>query len=279
MPIIDAQVHCYEANTPARPWRTDYDHRTPVTGDQMVKAFDKVGVDGAILVSPYGAYGYDASYAVSVQRAHPGRFAIVSPMDPDDPAVEEKVAEWKKQPGAVAVRVLISPSSGNAPDAPGIPRILRAAARHGLVVNLQCGGNLDVGTALIDAHPQTRFALDHLGVSQPRKWPAPADVWDFLPSLLELARRPNVVLKVSGACTMAREPYPYPDLWAPLARVFDAWGLERCLWGSDWTRTQEFVSYEQAIEPFRMNERLSEGERAMLMGGAVAKAYGWMPRQ
>ncbi len=275
--IIDSQVHCYEANTPARPWRTAYDHRTPVTGDQMVKALDNVGVDGAILVSPYGAYGYDASYAVAVQRAHPGRFAIVSPMNPDDPAVEEAVAEWKKQPGAVAIRVLISESSGNDPNAPGIPRILRAAARHGLLVNLQMGGNFKAGTALVDAHPETRFALDHLGFAQPRSWPAPSDAWDDLPSLLELARRPNAVLKVSGACTMAREPYPYPDIWEPLARVFDAWGFERCMWGSDWTRTQELVSYEQAIEPFRLTDRLSESERAMLMGGACARVYGWFP--
>lgn len=111
----------------------------------------------------------------------------------------------------------------------------------------------------------------------PAAGPAPPDVWGCLPHLLELARRPNVVLKVSGTCTMAREPYPYPDLWDPLARLFDAWGFERCLWGSDWTRTQGFVSYEQAIEPFRLTDRLGEIERAMLMGGACAKAYGWVP--
>ena len=275
--IIDAQVHCYEPNTPQRPWRTAYDNRTPVTGDQQVAAMDKVGVDGAILVSTYGAYGYDASYVAEVRRAHPDRFAIVSPADPDDPAVDDVIAEWKNTPGAVGIRVLISDSSGLDPNAPGIPRVLRAAARHDLRVNLQLGGKFEVGMALIDAHPETRFALDHLAFAQPRKWPAPADAWKGLPSLLELAKRPNAVLKVSGACTMAREPFPYPDLWDPLARVFDAWSIERCLWGSDWTRTQEFVSYEQAIEPFRLTDRLSESERAMLMGGACAKFYGWRP--
>ena len=40
---------------------------------------DKVGVDGAIFISAFSMYRYDASYAVDVQRAHPGRFAIVSP--------------------------------------------------------------------------------------------------------------------------------------------------------------------------------------------------------
>jgi hypothetical protein len=37
------------------------------------------------------------------------------------------------------------------------------------------------------------------------------------------ARRNNAVLKVSGPCTLSREPYPFPDIWDRLARVFDAW--------------------------------------------------------
>ena len=34
---------------------------------------DKVCVDGAIFISAFSLYRYDASYAVEVQRAHPGR--------------------------------------------------------------------------------------------------------------------------------------------------------------------------------------------------------------
>jgi len=35
----------------------------------------------------------------------------------------------------------------------------------------------------------------------------------------------------------------------------------------------------QAVEPFRQTDRLSDSERAMLMGGACAKAYGWSPKK
>src|SRR5512144_1414946 len=72
MPIIDSQVHAYEANSPKRPWHSVPNWPEHVTGDEMVAAMDKVGVDGAILVSPFAMYGYDASYAVDVHRAHPG---------------------------------------------------------------------------------------------------------------------------------------------------------------------------------------------------------------
>jgi len=109
--------------------------------------------------------------------------------------------------------------------------------------------------------------------------PAPPQPWTDLSKVLELARRPNTVIKVSGACTLSREPYPFPDIWDPLARVFDAWGFDRCLWGTDWTRAFAVVNYEQAVEPFLKAGRLSDTERAMLMGGACAKAYGWSPKK
>jgi hypothetical protein len=61
--------------------------------------------------------------------------------------------------------------------------------------------------------------------------------------------------------------------------VFDAWGFDRCLWGTDWTRAFAVVNYEQAVEPFLKTDCLSDTERAMLMGGACAKAYGWSPKK
>ena len=48
MIIIDSQVHAYEANTPKRPWHSVRNWPDHVTGDEMVAAMDKVGVDGAI---------------------------------------------------------------------------------------------------------------------------------------------------------------------------------------------------------------------------------------
>ena len=281
MTIIDSQVHVYEANTPKRPWHSVPNWPAHVTGDEMVAAMDKVGVDGAIFISAFSMYRYDASYAVEVQRAHPDRFAIVKPVDPDAPGVAEVIADWQKPPGAVGVRIMMTkdPGRDRDPADPGLDRILRAAVRNDLPVNLLCWGNLDAGTALIDRHPDALFIIDHLGIMQPRTPPAPREPWADLPKVLALARRRNAVIKVSGACTLSQKPYPFPDIWEPLARIFDAWGFERCLWGTDWTRAFAVVNYEQATKPFLETKRLSASERAMLMGGATAKAYGWKPKK
>ena len=279
--IIDAQVHAYEANTPKRPWKSVPNWPPSATGDETVAAMDRLGIDGAIFISAFSIYGYDASYAVEVQRKHPGRFALVKPVDPDDPAVAEHIAEWKKQPGAVGVRIMMTkdPGRDRKPDDPGLDRIVRAAIKHDFPVNVLFWGNVDAGTTLIDRHPDARFIIDHLAILQPRTPPAPREPWADLPKVLELAKRKNAVIKVSGACTLSQKPYPFPDIWDPLARLFDAWGFDRCLWGTDWTRAFAVVNYEQAVKPFLETQRLSASERATLMGGACAKAYGWSPKE
>lgn len=281
MPIIDSQVHVYAADTPDRPWNPPENAASNwpahVNGDEMVAAMDAVGVDGAIFVNAFSKYQYDSSYAVEVRNAHPGRFGLVKPVDPSDPEVADVIADWKNTPGTVGIRIRLSYGPDRAVDDPGLDLILHEAVRHDFPVNLLCWGKLDAGTALIDRHPDARFVLDHLGLLQPRTPPAPPEPWADLPKVLDLATRPNAVIKVSGACTLSHAGYPYPDIWDPLARVFDAWGLDRCLWGTDWTRAFAVVNYEQAVEPFRLTDRLTESERATLMGGACAEVYRWAP--
>jgi L-fuconolactonase len=89
MLTIDAQMHAYERNHPVRPWLAG---PAEVNGDDMIGAMDAVGVDGALLVSPFTVYGYDASYAVEVYAAHPDRFGLIKPVDPADPKVADPPA-------------------------------------------------------------------------------------------------------------------------------------------------------------------------------------------
>ena len=278
--IIDSQVHAYERDHPGRPWHAVLIGPSEVTGDQMVAAMDAAGVDGALLVSPLTMYRYDASYVLSVRQRHPDRFALIKPVDPADPAVGDIIADWKRTPGAVAVRMLLV-RGGLAPDPadPGLNRVLATAARLSLPVNLHIAGRLDQGRALIHRNPDTQIIIDHLGLVQPHEPPVPAEPWAELPQVLALAAYDNVTIKISGACTLAREPFPYPDIWDPVCRVIDAFGLDRCMWGTDWTRAVRFLTYAQGVDAFRATDRISAGDKAKLMGGTLARVYGWSPQR
>jgi predicted TIM-barrel fold metal-dependent hydrolase len=275
MQIYDSQVHCYERNTPARPWAATLHGPPEVTGDQMVKAMDQVGVTGAILVSPFTMYRYDASYAQQVHKQHPGKFALVKPVDPADPAVAETIADWKTTEGAVAIRLMLNRGMPEDPNDPGLKTALQAAAKHDLPVNLLAAGRLAQAKAMAAANPDTQLVIDHIGLKQPFEPPKPAEPWADLPAVLALAEHPNVAIKISGACTLALEPFPYPDIWPPLERIFSAFGLNRCLWGTDWTRAVELLTYRQGVEPFRETTRLSATDKAMLMGQALQRVYRW----
>jgi len=277
MLTIDAQVHAYERDHPGRPWVGTLTGPAEVTGDQMVAAMNAVGVDGAILVSPFSMYRYDASYAKDVHAAHSDRFGLVKPVDPTEPAVADTIADWAGTAGTVGIRVFLRDNASTDPADPAINRVLALAAQHSLPVNLACTGRLDQAGGLAARNPNTQLVIDHLGLPQPHVPPAPPEPFAALPSLLALAVHDNIAVKVSGACTLSREPFPYRDIWDALGRVFDAFGFNRCMWGTDWTRAINLLTYAQGVEAFRVTDRLSASERAALMGETLTKIYKWSP--
>ena len=277
MPTIDSQVHAYERNHPGRPWAGTLHGPAEVTGDQMVAAMDAVGVDGAVLVSPFSMYRYDASYALEVYRKHPGRFGLVKPVDPTDPAVADTIADWKATRGTVGIRVMLRDEVPTDPVDPGLNLVLAAAARHSLPVNLLCWGRLEQTKELAARNPDTQIVIDHLGLQQPFEPPPPAQPWAELPKVLALAAHDNVAIKISGACTLSHEPFPYNDISDPLCRIFDAFGFNRCMWGTDWTRAVALLTYEQGVEAFRVTNRLSDSDRGVLMGETLTRVYNWSP--
>lgn len=277
MPTIDVQVHAYEHNHPGRPWAGHIAGPESVTGDEMVAAMDAVGVDGALLVSPFSLYRYDASYALEVYAAHPGRFGLIKPVDTRDPGVADTISDWAATKGAVGIRIMLNQEVSTDPADLGINRALAAAARCSLPVNLLCWGRLDQATQLAARNPQTVLVIDHLGLQQPFQPPPPAQPWADLPKVLALATYANVRIKISGACTLSHEPFPYNDIWDPLSRIFDTFGFDRCMWGTDWTRATALLTYEQGVEAFRVTKRLSDNDRATLMSATLQQVYKWAP--
>ena len=275
-PIIDSQVHAYERNRPERPWAGFLQGPDEVTGDDMVAAMDVVGVDGALLVSPFSMYRYDASYALEVYATHPDRFGLIKPFDPESKTVADDVAAWAATPGVVGARIMLNAQPFEANDQ-GLNLILSAGAQSAIPINVMCSGKLPLFGELARRHPDTRMVVDHVGLVQPNEPPAPPDTFADLANVLSLAEYDNVAIKISGACTLSHQPFPYPDIWEDLAKVFDAFGFDRCMWGTDWTRAVGLLTYEQGVEAFRLTDKLSDSERSVLMGGALRQIYNWSP--
>ncbi len=171
-----------------------------------------------------------------------------------------------------AVSLVLATFAGTNPN-----HVLATAGRLDLPVNLMCTGRLDQAAQLASRNPNTRLVIDHLGLQQPHHPPVPARPWGDLPKLLALAAHDNITVKISGAGTLSHQPFPYKDIWDPLARIFDAFGFGRCMWGTDWTRAVEMLTFRQGVDAFRVTDRLSDTDRSALMGETLQRIYSWDP--
>lgn len=74
---------------------------------------------------------------------------------------------------------------------------------------------------------------------------------------------------------MSHRPFPYDDIREPVLRIIDTFGLDRCMWATDWIRAIGMPTDAQGVAPFRETRRLSPSDKAALMGGTVQKVYKW----
>ena len=275
-PTIDSQVHAYERNSPERPWQGFLDGPMRLPATIWWRQWTRSVWTELCWSRRTPCIASTPATRSKSMPGIPGKFGIIGPFDPESDTIAEDMAEWTGTPGVVGARIMLTYGEYDG-DHPGLHAILAAAGQAGVPVNIMAAGHLPILLELARRNPNTQIVIDHVGLAQPRHPPAPPEPFAELDSVLAMAEYDNVAIKISGACTLAHEPFPYPDIWEPLGRMFEAFGFERCLWGTDWTRASNVLTYEQGVEAFRVTDTLLDSERAMLMGGALTKIYGWSP--
>jgi L-fuconolactonase len=234
---------------------------------------DSVGVEAAVLVA-LKIYGWDNSYALQAAERYPERFRVVGRVDPFgyDPGGEVK--RLAQHPGAVGVRVL--PRSKHEIElfrSGGYEPILSAAAEAGLVVCVLAHPVFDHLGTIAESHPGLQLIIDHLGLIAPPPRDG-SDGFSELGAVLDLARYPNVALKLSGAPALSAEPFPFRDLWPHIHKIIDAYGVDRVMWGSDWTRVPN-ASYEDSVRFIAESNELTEAQKRAVMGESHRTIFNW----
>jgi predicted TIM-barrel fold metal-dependent hydrolase len=269
MDIVDAQVHIFEADSPERPWRGSGHSALPaMPAAQLVAMMDDAGIAAAILVSAWSNYRFDPSLALATAANYSGRFGVVAPVDPDRPDMDEFVAHWKTLPHTVGLRLMLLPEAEAERSGPGPGALLRAAQAYQVPLCVEARGNLDRIAPMLDEHPDLLLVIDHLGL----EWTLEPPLAE-LETLLALARYPNVRVKATGTPALSRQPYPFADLWPALHAVFDAFTLQRVMWGTDWTRTTDLLSLRESVTTFTQSGELSDSELAQVMGKTARSVF------
>jgi predicted TIM-barrel fold metal-dependent hydrolase len=95
-------------------------------------------------------------------------------------------------------------------------------------------------------------------------------------AVVALAKYPNVSVKVSSAPTFSHEGYPWRDVTDAIRRCFDAYGPQRCYWGTDLTNAYAKSTYKQRITHFTEElPFLSESDKDWVMGKAILQRLKW----
>ena len=194
-------------------------------------------------------------------------------IDPDAPALLEKLSTWREQPGMLGIRLALHTLQLRQPFLDGHYDWLWAdAERHGLPVMVLIHHPY---MAMIDEiaakHAGLRLVIDHLGLANGEK---DAHAFREVDKLLALAKRPNVAVKSSALPCYTDERYPYPGLQHHIHRVFDAFGPQRMFWGTDQTRSP--IGYRDGIALFTEHTPfLSDGDKEWIMGRGVCEWLGW----
>lgn len=127
---------------------------------------------------------------------------------------------------------------------------------------------------LVDRHPSQVFVLDHIAKPAIRT-STPDPVWAA--NLRALGKREHVFCKLSGMVTEVADGVEWSaDLLRPYFEVaLEAFGPDRLMFGSDWPVCRlrsEYLRWKQTVDGFLAP--LSAAERAAILGGNAARAYG-----
>ncbi len=83
-------------------------------------------------------------------------------------------------------------------------------------------------------------------------------------------------VKLSSSPRLSSEPYPFRDVAPYIQRLVDAYGPQRCHWGTDITHSLAMASYAQRITQFTEElPFLSEDDKDQIMGRSILERLNW----
>lgn len=291
MDLIDAQIHPVIGRKALE--GLSGERLIAASADLAVASLDAVGVRAAnvnwrdleLLKGHVERYP-DRFVAVpaAISLSLDGRFdPVVTHADPPD----EYVARIAESPGFVGIRMGIS--YGRLIDLyrAGVHEPYYAAAeKHGVPVFITLFDYAAEFEPTIRAHSKLRFIIDHVGLPTPPSGSTPgkpikggAHLFAGLPGVIALARYPNVAVKFTAVPSLSAEPYPFADVWPHMRKLIDAFGADRMMWGSDFTRCVSLHSYRESVDFFVLTDQLSETEKEAMASKTfldwVGSPIGW----
>jgi predicted TIM-barrel fold metal-dependent hydrolase len=231
------------------------------------------GVSAVRAIQTVSFYGYDNRYLCDTAKAHKGWLAGVCTLDPDDPHSPGLLQQFVRDYGVRSLRSIPSPARNTFDDA-GVRALWKTASDEGISVDifLMRPELVESATKLLRDFRAVAIGFCHCMDLKPGP-----SLGSSLKTVCDLARFKNLYAKVDFIGTGTQRKYPCEDLHAPALQVIDAYGPERCVWGSCfpnelWTPK---VSYAEHLRIFAEALPLKDAARRAILGETARRI--WFP--
>jgi predicted TIM-barrel fold metal-dependent hydrolase len=259
-PIIDTHVHLFDTTRPQGvPWPPRSNARLflPALPPRLRQTATPHGVTGAIAIecSPW----FDDNQWL-LDTAATDRFVlgVVGNLEPGTPAFRGHLERFQRNPLFLGIRYgnLWGRDLASAVRRPEFIADLKALAQAGLALDTANPNPtlLDAVLELAARVPELRIVVDHLASMEPNA------------AVRELARHPQVYVK--GSAVLGRE--------ARLHALFELFGPDRLLYGSDWPNSDQLGTYARVfgvVRDFFTTKEQDAGERFFWKN--AASVYRW----
>jgi predicted TIM-barrel fold metal-dependent hydrolase len=265
--IVDSQVHIWENAA------LNSQHRqvSSYSKDDLLREMDAAGVSAAIICPPASLFDVN-ELAVEAHIQHPTRLGVMGWFPLDNEKARDRVAEWMERPGMLGLRWAL-----NRPDQKSwfkdhtLDWLWPVAEKRQIPLSFLVNENMREFGEIARNHPGLKLMIDHIGRISLTKDEAS---FRSLSEMIALARYDNVAVKLSSAPNYSTDRYPWKNIHGYLRNIVDAFGPERCFWGTDITRLQ--ASLPQAITMFTEELPWLKGtDLELVMGRAICKWLGW----
>jgi L-fuconolactonase len=245
MQITDTHAHIYSRDEASYPMIEDPLRPPPGTGtiEHLQREMAAEGVQRVVAIHTSTAYRWDNRFLTDSSRTHAPWMVGVCTLNPEDSGSPALLRHYVANDNVRGMRSVPAGRSQDQLDHPGVDALWTTAEELGIVINVLIHLN-DELEALLQRHPGLRVVLDHC------MYPRGKDglAVETIQRVLRLARYPNLYAKLTWLVDSSDTEDPFTDTYPLLRAVVDAYGPERCVWGSDfpcelWTPKADYARH------------------------------------
>lgn len=243
---LDAHQHFWKYDAAEYPWmKPDWPIRRDFLPPDLQPLLEQARLDGSVAVQARQSLA-ESRWLLDLAGRHPQIKGVVGWVDLRSERVEEQLAELARHPKFVGVRHVVQDEADDLfMMRPEFVRGIALLKQFGLTYDLLIyPKQLAAAIELARRFPAQPFVLDH--IAKPPIRDGTLSPWRE--QIRELAKAPNVSCKVSGLVTEAKWGESEPADFRPyLEVVFEAFGEDRLMFGSDWPVCLLAGSYAQVF--------------------------------